>query len=231
MSNTAEQLTEHLNALIEQGADMDALLAALEAYPTEAPAADEQAKPPADDMGRPAIDYTEHARGFWNIRDAAGDDPKQARNLAEWACRRHKAALDAIADVQAAADEKVAQIREWQAALTKKHERDVAFFESQLDLYQQDFCADEKTTKLVDGTIERRAMPDIEHKDEEAALAYALAQADVDTLAPRRLSLSALKARLKAQKDGSFIDTETGETVTFISKAPNPLPYRLVVKH
>ena len=220
------ELLAHLNQIIEEGAGLDEIMAALDAAP-----AAEDVSAPTDDMGRPAVDVAAHARGYWNIRDASGDSTKQAQDLAEWACRKHKEAEDAIAEVQEAADRQVAQVRAWQAEQTRKHERRAQWFESVLDLYQQDFAPDEKTTKLVAGQIVRRSMPPCKSTDEAAALAWALAQEDADALAPRKLSLSAVNGRLRKQADGTYADTDTGEVVAFMRETPNPVPYKLTVKH
>jgi hypothetical protein len=187
--------------------------------------------PATDDMGRPLVETAAHVRGYWNIRDASGDDPQHARNLAEWACRKHQEAEDAIAAVVDAADAQVAQVRAWQTAQVAKHERKAEWFVGVLDLYQQDFAPEDKTTKLVAGQIVRRAMPPCKSTDEAAALQWALAQEDVDALAPRKLSLSSVNKRLSKQADGSYVDADTGETVEFMREVPNPVPYSLAVKH
>jgi len=224
-----QQLIAHLDEMIEQGAGLDELLAAVDAIGTEG-----EQPSPTDDMGRPTVGVPEpgeHKRSYWNIRDKADGDPALARDLAEWACRKHQEAEDAIAEIVEAADAQVARIREWQAGLTRKHQRRVEFFEGVLDLYQQDFAPEEKTTKLVGGQIVRRAMPPCKSTNEVECLEWALAREDVDALAPRRLALSEVNKRLKKQPDGTYADAETGEVVSFMRETPNPIPYKVTVKH
>lgn len=225
------QLIAHLDEMIEQGAGLDELLAAVDAQAAPQDPGEEPQAIETDDMGRPTVEAVAYSRHYWNIRDAVDGDPARARDMAEWACRKHQEAEDAIAEVQEAADAQVARIREWQAGLTKKHQHRVEFFVGVLDLYQQDFAPDEKTTKLVAGQVVRRAMPPCKSTNEAEALEWALAREDVDALAPRRLSLSEVNKRLKKQADGSYADTDTGEVVSFMRETPNPIPYKVTVKH
>lgn len=230
MSAAEQDLIAHMNKIIEEGAGLEEIMAALDAQSAPQDHGEGPQVSEADDMGRPTV-VAAHQRGYWNIRDASGDDPKQARNLAEWACRKHLEAENAIAAVVEAADAQVAQVRAWQQEQTQKHERRAEWFVGVLDLYQQDFAPEEKTTKLVAGEVVRRAMPPCKSTNEAEALAWALAREDVDALAPRSLSLSEVNKRLKKQPDGSYADADTGEVVPFMRETPNPIPYKLTVKH
>lgn len=219
------ELTEHLNRIIEEGAGLDEIMAALD----EAGALNED-KQPRDDMERPVVDRDDLPRGYWNIRDASGDDPAKARDLAEWACRKHKAAEDAIADIEETGERQIAQVRAWVQEGTKKLQHRAEFFEGVLDLYQQDFAPEDKTTKLVSGQIVRRKRPAELVRDEAAELAWAMQRPDVDELAPRRLSVSAVNAVLTKQPDGTFTD-ENGQIVDFQHEQAPQIPYTFTVKH
>jgi predicted transcriptional regulator len=219
-----------MNRIIEEGAGLDEIMAALDAQSQLQNSGEEPQAIEADDMGRPTVS-TAHPRGYWNIRDVSGDDAQKARNLAEWACRKHQEADDAIAAVVEAADAQVAQVRAWQQEQTRKHERRAEWFVGVLDLYQQDFAPEEKTTKLVAGKIVRRDMPPCKSTNEAECLEWALAREDVDALAPRRLALGEVNKCLKKQADGSYADADTGEVVPFMRETANPIPYKVTVKH
>ena len=58
------ELLAHLNQIIEEGAGLDEIMAALDAAPaTEDVSATEDMSATADDMGRPTVDLDTHARG------------------------------------------------------------------------------------------------------------------------------------------------------------------------
>lgn len=216
-----DELTTYLNQLIEDNIGLADLEAAITA-----------AEPVTDPDGkqRPRVEAADFPRGYWNIRDKAEGNPVAARDLAEWAMRKHQANEDAIAEVQATADRQRAQIAEWEQKQTRKLEREVDFFEFLLDEYQRDFHTDEKTTSLIGGKIKRRAMPPVTERNEEAALAWALERGD-ETLLKYSVNLAALKQRLEKQADGTFKDADTGEVVPWQHEVPNPIPYRLTIEH
>lgn len=218
-----QDLLEKLNAMVEAGAGLDDVLAALDAAGVDV----DPENIPADDLGRPVV-AADCKRGYWNIRDAAEGDQQKARELAEWAARKWGLADDEIGNVQLAADRQIAQVKAWAEDRIKVQAKRKEWLEGVLDLYQQDFAAEEKTTKLVAGKLVRRASRPLLTRDEPAALDWALKRADVDEIAPRRLSVSGLNAQLTEREDGTFVDAD-GVVVEFQKKIPNPIPYTFTV--
>lgn len=229
MSTKRTELEEHLDALATGGADLDAIYAEL-ARVGEITAEEYEALP-RDGAGRIIIatadelvatsdaEVVSGTRGYFNIRDRAAGDPAAAFTLAEWALRRYRAALAEVAEVDEAAAWRQAQVEAWRAKESQKATRTAEFFEGVLDQYMSDFASEERSVVLPGGKLKLIKQRENIEWDEPGATAWALAQDDVDDLAPRKLSRSAVKARLaKISNEGAV--TDDGEAVAFVRMVP-----------
>jgi hypothetical protein len=212
VSETTEQLETQLADMIAAGADLDEIAAAIAAASSETPM--------EDDEGRPMVPDATSSRGYWSIRDRANGDPAAARDLAEWALAKYLEAQDEMTADEEAFDRERQRIQERLKKLAAKYQRTMDFFAGVLEQYADDYAPGEKAVSLLHGTLRRRKNRKLVAWSEEAALAWALRQAEVDDLAPRRLSKSSVKAHLAA----------TGEVVEFITEVDPPTPYTFVVE-
>lgn len=125
---------------------------------------------------------------------------------------------------------KLAVLDAWLAEYEAREEREVAHIDNLLDGYQCDFHADERTTRLSQVTLHRVRVtkPTRDWVSEDEALRYQ------ETVAPhdvaRRLNKTALLERLEAQPSGEYVDTQTGEVVSFVRNVPPEVPETFTVK-
>lgn len=219
-----QQLEEHLDQIIAQGADLDDILLALE----QSGALDdtkEAPHPPTDDLGRILLPETAPASGrsYFNIRDRAAGDPQKARDLAEWALRQYRKALEQRNAANEAADRQIAMIEDWRKRQTEIANKNLSFFEGVLDQYREDFFPGEKRVDLIGGKLKLTKNRSLISWQEDLAREWALQQPNVDELAPRSLSKAAVKALLQKRPDGSYVVAETGEVVEFVRDVPPPI--------
>jgi len=212
VSETTEQLETQLADMIAAGADLDEIAAAIAAASSETPM--------EDDEGRPMVPDASSSRGYWNIRDRANGDPAVARDLAEWAAAKYLQAQNALTADQEACDREMQRLQERMAKLRQRHQRTIDFLAGVLEEYADDYAPGTRSVSLLHGTLRLRKNRRLVSWSEEAAMAWALRQAEVDDLAPRRLSKSSVKAHLAA----------TGEVVEFITEVDPPTPYTFVVE-
>lgn len=226
MTTTAaqQQLEEHLDSIIAKGAGLDDIMAALEASGAlddtgTAPQAD------TDDLGRVLLPETSptSSRHYFNIRDRADGDPTKAQDLAQWALRQYRKALEQRNAAVEAASRQIAMVEAWRQQQTDAADKQLSFFEGVLDQYREDFCPDEKTVKLIGGKLKVTKNCRLISWQEDLAKAWALQQVNVDDLCPRGFSKSAVKSLLTKQGDGSYVLSDTGETVEFVRDVDPPL--------
>lgn len=219
-SDAQAELETYVDGLVAAGYGLDAITDEIERL--AALTDDEFAALPRDGAGRITMDsapQTPGARTYFNIRDKVDGDATAAQRLAEWALGKYRKASERINDVNAAAAARIADIEQWRQGALKGAERETDFFEGVLDQYHQDFGAGERSVALPGGKLKLTKQRDTIEWDEPAALAWALAQDDVDKLAPRKLSRSATKERLdNITADGAV--TADGETVEFVRMVP-----------
>lgn len=214
------ELEDYVAGLAEAGFNLDIITAEIERI--AAMSDDEYAALPRDGSGRIVMDAaTEQpgARSYFNIRDRAAGDPMAAQRLAEWALGKVRRARERIAAVNTAAAERVSDIEAWRQEQLRVAEREDEFFVGVLDQYQQDFAEGERTVKLPGGKLKLTKQRDTIKWDDEGALGWACGQDDVDDLAPRKLSRSAVKARLTEHDSGFFV-TDAGELVSWVQMVP-----------
>lgn len=200
-----QELEQWVDDRIAAGADVADVIAALEALDASGGETQDEAQ----------TEQHKATLGGFRIKDRAAD-PVAARNLAQWALGKYRRAITAQDEVNAFVDAQKAQIEEYRKAQCEKHEKSAAFFASVLDQYQADFGGGERTVKLIGGALKLTKNRVAISWQNDLAEAWALAQPDVDELAPRKWSKAAVKSRLISREDGSFILADSGEVVDFV---------------
>lgn len=223
MAAAEDMVINHLNALIEQGCDLEDIAEEIERLGLMP---DDEVE--TDGWGRPQLP-AETSRGYFNIRDKAEGDPDKARKIAEWALRKRSAALKQADEAQEAADWQIAQIRAWMEKQKTSVERKVRFFEGLLYEFMGDFHPGEQKVELVGGTLRFAKNRTSICWDEPAALAWAQEQEDVDRYAPRKLSRSAVKDDLE-KKGLAYALKGSGEVVEFVREVEPDTPFTFKVE-
>jgi len=174
----------------------------------------------AEEFGVEAEQVIEAERTGWNIRDHVDGDPAEAMNLADWAARKHKAALAKIQEVTAIAQRQVEQTIRWREKMTQQQERTAGFFAYLLAQYFTDFHADETSVQLPSGVrLRMRKNRATIQWDEDAALAFA-EQKELIECIRRNLTKTRFKETLDKCDDGSYVYRDTGEIVDFVRDVP-----------
>lgn len=163
----------------------------------------------------------ELSSGEVSIARWADGDPARAMVIADrWAVRLARLALRRRL-IETVYAERREPLDAWREAQLAAIEREEAFATNLLDLYQQDFHAGEKTTKLPHGTLVRRANRNRIEWDEDAALRYQRENYPDDVTL--KLNKTALKDRLRKRGD-EWLDPNTGEVVDFVREVPPDEP-------
>lgn len=174
----------------------------------------------AEDAGVAVRPVTE---GEVSVHKWAEGDPARAMAIADSLGERRGRALFKFRLVQAVYRAKLAVLNAWLADYGAKAAKEVDWVDGMLDLFQQDFCADERTTRLPSVTLKRRKRRHThEWVDEDEALRYQEEIAPDDVT--HKLNKSALLKRLRAPEGdapdtpgvGEYVDEETGEVVGFL---------------
>jgi len=175
--------------------------------------------------------------GEVSVNKWAQGDPAKAMGIADSLGERRARALKKFALVQAVYDAKLAVLNTWLADYEQRAGKEVAWIDGLLDLYQQDFHPDERTTRLPSVTLQRRTQGNVrEWVDEDKALRYQQQVAPEDVT--RTLSKSALLKRLSppegdapfAPAVGYYVDKDTGEVVDFVRDLPPEAAESFTVK-
>lgn len=206
MSSAQEQLEAWVDEQIAAGADVADVIAALEAM----------------DAGEADETHAATVSGF-RIKHRAGGDPVAAGRLAQWALNKYRRAAKRMAEVDAIAAAQVAQVEAWRKHEAQKTQGTMDFFGGVLHDYHDDFAPDEKTLPLVGGKLKVRKNRDVISWQDDLARQWALQQPNVDDLAPRAISRSAIKSGLTKREDGSYV-TADGEVVDFVHDVPPQEP-------
>ena len=169
---------------------------------------------------------------YFNIWDEATKRGVPAEDLAEWALMKRSAAIAEGDHVSEHAEALMAKVMAYRDKALKGVDQEIAFLERVLDQYAQDagllWDMPGKIT-LVNGILQRTKQCARIEWEEEAALRWAAARADVDTIAPRKLSRSATKAAL-IHRGMTFADEKTGEVVGFVKMVAPDAPTAFSIK-
>lgn len=194
---TDEQREELAKLLgVEEGGDLEG---ALEEYV-------------AQEFGVTGADIVEAERTGWNIRDHVNGDAIAAMRVADWAAAKVAKAREKCADVDAVAEQQIAQIKRWQEAQKRKHYSAETFFAFVLQQYHEDFHVDENSVVLPCG-VKLMMKKNRAHIvwDDDAALGFAHAH-EMEGVIAETLKRSPFKERFEQQEDGSFVYSSTDES-------------------
>jgi len=222
-------LEEEVALALAGGADLEDVLRILDARGELPPDAE---TPDGLDRGVVPVENPLSDRGYWNIRDAAAEKGVGPEDLAEWALMKRAAALAENQRVRDHAEAMMAKIAVYLDTQTKQTERRIAWFEGVLEQFAEDAGLPPDTPgkmAFVNGTLQRTKQRERIEWEDEAALRWAATRADVDTLAPRKLSRSATKAAL-IHRGMTFADEKTGEVVGFVKMVAPDAPTSFSVK-
>lgn len=163
-----------------------------------------------DEEGIPQV---KHLR---TIMDRANGDAQVALEIVEWLLSLRASAYGKAAQVAEHAAHQREQIDAWQEKETKRVTGRVGWIDWLLESHLRETCPNPKDEiNVVNGRVRWAKQRNHIEWNEEAALDACLLRPDVDEVAPRKLSKSALKSKLT--KSGlRYVDADSGEVVEYV---------------
>lgn len=218
----AQTLVADLEAAIAAGADISDLQALLQ---------ERGAIEIVDDapvvVVEPDEEQEEKRGPLRSIMERVGGVLGQGKLLAEWLLALRNEQLEAQAAARQHSDALVLQAHDWRDKQVERAAKKIAWIDWLLEKFLRE-CGVAKMD-LIGGKPTLTANKPKKVWDEAAALAYALARPDADTLTKRELSKTALN-KIIEKRDGKYVLAETGEVVEFVWEEAPLEPYTFAVK-
>lgn len=145
------------------------------------------------------------------ISQQAGDET-EALALAQVVCGLHRRLEGHIQSFEEHTERQIQVLKDWLEHETARWQKQVDKAEERLREFALDYYEETKVVHLPGATLRRAKHRDRIQWDEELARRYQAEHYPEDM----QLAKQALKDRLEQQKDGSFVDPETGEVVDFV---------------
>jgi len=218
-NRSKESVGEYMARKLEDGLNIEEIAALVEQL-AEDGWLDQAARPEGAE---------ETAADTYSVAEVSQGDRDKAYDLLRWHLRKRNAAREAMAEKQAMADLQITQVNEWLAKETKSLTQKVAWHEGNVTYAMQTVFADDDKLSFPEGVVKRSKNRATIWWDEEAALAYALQQPNVDELAPRKLAKQPLKDTL-TKAGNVYTVAETGEIVSFVAMIDPEEPYSIKIE-
>jgi len=205
-NRSKESVEEFMARKLEEGLDIEEISALVDQL-AEDGWLDQAARPEGAE---------ETAADTYSVAAISEGDREKAYDLMRWHLRKRNAAREAMAEKQAMADLQIAQVKKWLEKETKALTQKVTWHEGNITWAMKTVFEDDDKLSFPEGTVKCSKNRATIWWDEEAALAYALKQPNVDELAPRKLAKQPLKDTL-TKAGNAYTVSETGEIVPFVA--------------